>query len=297
MVIAFDIGGTKIAAARVDADMTANEIGRTPTPIRDYDAFCTAIADLAGPGGEPIGISIAGVVDPRDGRLTVANIPCADGKPLAADLEARLDRRVRVLNDAKAFALAEATVGLGKGHASVFAVIIGTGIGGAFVLNGRLVIGSTGSAGEWGHGPAAANRTGAALPIVRCGCGQPGCVDTIGGARGLERLHHQLSGIEADSPAILTAWQQGEPDAVRTLDVYLDVVGGALANTVNILDPDIVPIGGGLARNAALIAAIDAEVRARTLGKRLTPLCLSTETGPEKGLIGAALHVLEATPS
>ena len=297
MVIAFDIGGTKIAAARVDANMMASEIGRLPTPIRDYDAFCAAIADLAGPGDEPIGISIAGVVDPRDGRLTVANIPCADGKPLAADLEARLNRRVRVLNDAKAFALAEATTGLGKGHASVFAVIIGTGIGGAFVLNGRLVMGSTGSAGEWGHGPASATRTGAALPNVRCGCGQPGCVDTLGGARGLERLHRHFSGVEADSPAILTAWQAGEPDAVRTLDVYLDLVGGALANAVNILDPDIVPIGGGLAHNPALIAAIDAEVRARTLGSRATALCLPTEAGPEKGLIGAALHVLETAPS
>ena len=296
MVIAFDIGGTKIAAARVGADMTASEIGRVPTPVRDYDAFCAAIAELAGAGDEPIGISIAGVVDPRDGRLTVANIPCADGKPLAADLEASLGRRVRVLNDAKAFALAEATVGLGKGHASVFAVIIGTGIGGAFVLNGRLVMGSTGSAGEWGHGPAAATRTGATLPIVRCGCGQPGCVDTLGGARGLERLHRHLTDIEADSPTILAAWQQGEPDAVRTLDVYLDVVGGALANTVNILDPDFVPIGGGLARNAALIAAIDAEVRSRTLGQRATALCVPTETGPEKGLIGAAIHVSE-TPA
>jgi N-acetylglucosamine kinase len=297
MVIAFDIGGTKIAAARVGADLAAAEIGRVPTPSRDYEAFCGAIADLAGPGDEPLGISIAGVIDPRDGRLAVANIPCADGKPLAADLETRLDRRVRVLNDAKAFALAEATVGQGKGHTSVFAVIIGTGIGGAFVLNGRLVMGSTGSAGEWGHGPAAAARTGATLPNVRCGCGQPGCVDTLGGARGLERLHHHLSGIEADSPAILAAWQQGEPAAVRTLDVYLDVVGGALANTVNILDPDIVPIGGGLARNRALIAAIDAEVRARTLGRRETALCVPTETGPEKGLIGAALHVSEMMPS
>lgn len=296
MVIAFDIGGTKIAAARVGADNTASEAGRVPTPIREYDAFCAAIADLAGPGDEPIGISIAGVVDPRDGRLTVANIPCADGKPLAADLESRLDRRVRVLNDAKAFALAEATIGLGKGHTSVFAAIIGTGVGGAFVLNGRLVMGSTGSAGEWGHGPAAANRTGAALPIVRCGCGQPGCVDTIGGARGLERLHRHLCNLNADSPDILAAWQRGEPDAVRTLDVYLDVVGGALANTVNIFDPDIVPIGGGLARNTALIAAIDAEVRARTLGSRATALCVPTETGPEKGLVGAALYVSE-TPS
>lgn len=293
MAIAFDIGGTKIAAAQVGADLTASEIGRVPTPTRDYDAFCAAIADLAGQSDEPIGISIAGVVDPRDGRLTVANIPCADGKPLAADLEASLGRRVRVLNDAKAFALAEATVGLGKGHASVFAVIIGTGIGGAFVLNGRLVMGATGSAGEWGHGPAAAARTGATLPIVRCGCGQPGCVDTLGGARGLERLHRHLSGIEADTPAILAAWQRGEPDAVRTLDVYLDIVGGALANTVNILDPDIVPIGGGLARNALLVAAIDAEVRARTLGRRATALCVPTETGPEKGLIGAAIHVSE----
>ncbi len=295
MVTAFDIGGTKIAAARVAPDGAADEIGRVPTPVRDYDAFCAAIGELAGPGDEPIGISIAGVIDPRDGRLTVANIPCADGKPLAADLEVRLNRRVRVLNDAKAFGLAEATLGLGKGKALVLAVIIGTGVGGAFVLNGRLVMGATGSAGEWGHGPASATRTGANLPNIRCGCGQPGCVDTLGGARGLERLHRHLSGVEATSPDILAAWQQGEPEAVRTLDVYLDVVGGALANTVNILDPDIVPIGGGLARNRALITAIDAEVRARTLGRRPEVLCVPTETGPEKGLIGAALYASEAT--
>lgn len=293
MVIAFDIGGTKIVAARVDGSFAAEEIGRVPTPIRDYDAFVAAIADLAGTGDEPVGISIAGVIDPRSGALKVANIPCADGRPLEAELSARLGRRVRVLNDAKAFALAEATVGVGRGHRSVLAVILGTGIGGAFVLDGRLMMGATGSAGEWGHGPATAARTGAVLPTVRCGCGQPQCVDSFGGARGLERLHRHFTGIEAESIDILAAWRAGEPDAVRTLDVYLDVVGGALAATVNILDPDIIPVGGGLARNPALITALDAELRARVLGPRAEPLLVATEDGPEKGLVGAAIHCLE----
>ncbi|KMW60479.1 N-acetylmannosamine kinase [Candidatus Rhodobacter oscarellae] len=293
MTIAFDIGGSKIVSAEVDASLQLEEKARIATPTEDYDSFRQAIAAHAGTGDDPVAISIAAVIDPVTGILRSANIPCISGRALAADLQQDLGRPVHVLNDAKAFVLSEAKVGLGRGHATVFGIILGTGIGGAVVLNGQLLIGATGSAGEWGHGPAAAVRSGADLPLVRCGCGQMQCVDALTGARGLENLHRHLSGASLDSVSLLQSWAQQDPAAAATMDVYLDVLGGALANAVNMFDPDIVLVGGGLSKADGLVPALDQELRKRVLNPRKEPLCIATEIGPEKGLIGATAHMRE----
>jgi len=291
MICAFDIGGSKIAAATPISGDPARlkPLGEVPTPTQDFDGFCAALAALLPAGTHRAGVSVAGVIGPEGDRLSSANIPCIHGRALARELTERLGLPVDVINDANAFGLAESVLGCGAGHRVVFAAILGTGIGGAVVIDGRVHEGRAGTAGEWGHGPASA-ADAAALPRLPCGCGQTGCVDTLGGARGLERLHHHLYGRSATSHEILSGWHAGDPAAGHTLGLYLDVVGGALAAAANLIDPSIVPVGGGLGQDARLVAALDAEVRARMIAPSDAPLLRQASLQPHAGLIGAAIH-------
>ncbi|OUS05238.1 hypothetical protein A9Q96_12335 [Rhodobacterales bacterium 52_120_T64] len=293
MICSFDIGGSKIVAAEVDASLNVTEIHRAAPPVSDFEGFCELIVEATPQSADAIGISIAGVANPVTGIITCSNIPAIHGRSLQQHLTNRFKKAVYIMNDANAFGLAESVDGCAIGHDTVFAAILGTGVGGALVHNQRVVEGVYGTAGEWGHGPAAAIRTGVALPVFECGCGQAGCVDTHGGARGLERLHNHFSGENLTSHQIVSAWKTGDLAASGTIDVYIDVVGGALANVVNIIGPSIVPVGGGMARDTQLIQALDNEVRKRCLAHIPSPLLHPTTDGPEKGLIGAALYAME----
>lgn len=284
MILAFDIGGSRIRAASWDGAELA-PLGEVPTPTRDKAAFAAQILGFAkGRGAKGIAVSIAGVVDPVTGIGKVANIPAIDGLALGPELTVATGLPVRVLNDADCFALAEATHGAGRGHASVFGVILGTGVGGGLVIDGRLVTGAGGYAGEWGHGPVI--RGDHAYP---CGCGQTGCIDTIGGARGLERLHQARYGEPLASEAIIDRWQAGDRTAVETLELWRDLVSGPLAMVVNVVGADLLPIGGGLSRAPGLVAFLDAAVRARILRGSREPLLVPAACGPDAGLIGAAM--------
>ena len=295
MTVCFDIGGStiKAALARTPEDLVA--IGKHDTPAHDFAAFCRAIGELAEAAGEaatPLSIAIAGVIDPESRRIKVANIPCIDGRPLADDLAAALGRPVLVTNDADCFTLAEASVGAGRGHRIVFGIILGTGVGGGVVVEDRLLTGAGGFAGEWGHGPILARRVGdppVDIPWFACGCGQSGCVDTIGGARGMERLHHHLTGTTMKSRAIMDAWRAGEPQAVRTFDCYIELVAQPLALSVNLLGADIVPVGGGLGRETAMLAVLDRAVRQRILRYTTEPLVVPGKCTGNPAFIGAAL--------
>lgn len=298
MITCFDIGGSAIKCAVATPDGTIGALRRVPTPTQDFGAFTAAMRELIAAGGASRGvaISIAGVVDPQEGRIKCANIPCIDGRTLAEDLSQALGLPVWIINDADSFALAEAQAGAGRGHANVFALILGTGVGGGLVYNGRLIGGPGGFAGEWGHGPVAAQFAGTpaqAIPRFPCGCGQTGCLDTVGGARGLERLHHHLHGQQLDSRAIIDAWQAGDARAERTIDCYIGLMSGPLAMLVNTVGASILPVGGGLANSAPLIARLDAAVRAAILRKTEAPIVVPGQSGAEPGLIGAAWLGLE----
>lgn len=293
MINCFDIGGSAIKSAVATADGRIGDLTRVPTPAHDFAAFTASMQALIAAGGPSRGvaISIAGVVDPADGRIKCANIPCIDGRTLAADLATALDLPVWIINDADSFALAEAQAGAGRGHANVFGLILGTGVGGGLVIGGRLIGGPGGFAGEWGHGPVAAQFAGTpprAIPRFRCGCGQAGCLDTVGGARGLERLHLALHQQALDSRAIITAWQAGDAAAEATIACWTDLLSGPLAMLVNTLGTSILPVGGGLANSAPLIARLDLAVRAAILRKTDTPIIVPGQAGAEPGLIGAA---------
>ena len=286
MILCFDIGGSRIKAGRAAADGAVVPLGAVPTPLEDFAAFTGALSVFAGDWTQGIAISIAGVVDPDTGAIKVANIPCLNGRPLAAELGRALQRPVWVFNDADCFALAEAGQGAGRGHRNVFGVILGTGVGGGLVIDGRIVTGAGGYAGEWGHGPVA---NAALAPWFPCGCGLSGCLDTVGGARGLERLHLHLHGIDAGSVDLLEAWQAGDPLAARTVELWRDLLAGPLAMVLNVVGSSIVPVGGGLANVPALIALLDRAVRANLLRSTDRPLLVPAALTVEPGLVGAAL--------
>lgn len=295
MITCFDIGGTTIKAATATGPDALVALGRVPTPRDDFDAFAAAIAGLfeqgGAPTGSPISISVTGVVDPETGLTTVANIPCIDGRNLAGDLGARLGCQVLVANDADCFALAEAFAGAGRGHRVVFGAILGTGVGGGIVADGRLFRGGGGLSGEWGHGTAVATRVSVApfdMPHLPCGCGLEGCVDTIGGARGMEKLHKHLHGADLPSTDIVTQWESGDVQAGQTLDLYVELVSLPLALAVNIVGPDIIPVGGGLGNAHGLVARLDVAVRGRILRSIDRPLVVPAQLTVDAGLIGAA---------
>lgn len=295
MITCFDIGGTTIKAATATGPGALTTIGRVPTPRDDFAGFVQAIAGLIEAGGAPansaVSISVTGVVDPETGITTVANIPCIDGRNLAGDLGERLGRPVLVANDADCFALAEAFAGAGRGHRVVFGAILGTGVGGGIVADGRLFRGAGGLSGEWGHGTAVATKVSVPpyeVPHFACGCGQMGCVDTIGGARGIEKLHRQMHGTDLPSTAIIAGWATGDAAASQTVDLHVELVSVPLALAVNIIGPDIIPVGGGLGNAHALIARLDAAVRGRILRQIGRPLVVPAQLTVDAGLIGAA---------
>lgn len=296
MITCLDIGGSAIKSGLARGAGDIVPLARLPTPTHDFDAFVAAIQQVLAlspaPLGSMVAISITGVIDPATGIIKVANIPCADGRKLSDELSHRLDRPVVVGNDADLFALAEAVAGVGRGHRIVFGAILGTGVGGSLVIDGRLVSGAGGYAGEWGHAPVAATRVGSPpieIPRYACGCGQTGCVDTVGAARGLERLHKHLSGEDRNSVEIVDGWQTGDAAAVRTMDIFFEIVAAPLALVVNVVGAHLVPMGGGLAKSAALVERLDHEVRGRILRKTQSPLVVQGTLGVEPGLIGAAI--------
>ncbi|QQR38698.1 ROK family protein [Devosia rhizoryzae] len=289
MITCFDIGGTTIKAAWALGPDQVVPIGRVPTPRDDFGALVQALGELAPEG--PLAISITGVVDPESGLATVANIPCVDGKFLAAELGAALGRQVLVANDADCFVLAEAYAGAGQVHRVVFGAILGTGVGGGIVVDGKLHRGAGGLAGEWGHGTIVATRTSVPpfdVPHFACGCGLSGCLDTVGAARGIERLYRLLHGTDLASTAIVAAWESGDGAAAQTVDLYVELVAQPLALVVNIVGPDIIPVGGGMGNSPALIARLDAAVRARILRRIDRPLVVPARLTVDAGLIGAA---------
>ena len=294
MILCIDIGGTAIKGAIAHSPEDIRPMRRIATPARDRAAFDAAIGAVIAqcPAAEAVAVSIAGVVDPADGRIVVANIPCIDGHSLQSELEARFGLPFLIANDADCFALAEATLGAGKGAEVVFGIILGTGVGGGLIVNRQIVRGAGGFAGEWGHGPVMPLSAGdppVSVPQVKCGCGQTGCLDTLGSARGMERLHSHLHGAELSSTEIVKAWEDGDAAAGRTIEVYIELVSRPLALVINVVGASAVPVGGGLSNAPKLIVRLDEKVRGMILQKRTSPLVVPAECRIEPGLIGAAI--------
>ena len=294
VIVCFDIGGTTMKGGYARAVEDINVLERVPTPGRDFDAFvgvlARAIADCPAPP-RALAAAIPGIIEPGSGLGVVANVPCISGIPVRERLEAALGLPVALANDADCFALAEVAVGAGRGHRVVLGIILGTGVGGGLVIDGRLINAEGGFAGEWGHGPVAARLAGTPvveIPRFRCGCGLSGCLDATVSARGMEALHRHLHGKEATSLAIVAGWEAGEAEPVRTIAIWLEIAAAPLAMLVNTTAADIIPVGGGLGGSTALIAALDAAVRPLTLRRFDRPLVVRAQCRVEPGLVGAA---------
>lgn len=261
MRIGIDLGGTKIEGAILDDDGRERGRERVATPRGDYDGTLTAIADLvrrleARHGGPAsVGVGIPGVISPATGLVKNANSTWLIGRRFDEDLTSALRRPVRMANDANCFALSEATDGAGAGAAVVFGVILGTGVGGGVVARGRIIEGANRIGGEWGHNPlpwpADDERPG-----PTCYCGKAGCIETFLSGPGMTRDFEQRTGSAAGPAAIATLAASGHPAALDVVRRYTDRLARALATVINLLDPDLIVLGGGLSQIDALYAGV-----------------------------------------
>jgi fructokinase len=288
--LGIDLGGTKIEVAALDPAGVVRLRRRVPTP-RDYEAGIAAIAGLvegaeAELGGRgSVGIGIPGSENPGTRLIRGANSTWLNGKPLGADLAARLGRPVRLSNDANCLAMSEAADGAGAGFGSVFAVILGTGCGGGLVVNGRLVGGRNHVAGEWGHNPLPW-MTATEHPGPRCWCGQQGCLETF--------LSGPALAADADGPgardasALPARAAAGDAAAQAALDRHADRLARALAAVVNILDPDVFVLGGGLSNMAHLYEDLPRLIPRHVFSDAFSTPIRRAMHGDSSGVFGAA---------
>ncbi len=292
--IGIDLGGTKIEGAVLTADGSLAERVRVSTPRHDYDATLTAIAGLVGelsrrlPCAAAVGVGTPGAISPFDGRLRNANSIWLNGRTLAADLTARLGRPVRTANDADCFALSEATDGAAAAAASVFGVIIGTGTGGGIVIHGRLQQGPNAIAGEWGHNPLPWPEPDE-LPGPACYCGKRGCIETFCSGPGLAAAFARATGRNLDAAAIAAAAAGGDAAAEALLQAYEGRLARALAAVVNLLDPEVIVLGGGLSKLERLYRNLPAAMAAYVFSDGLATRILPPRFGDSSGVRGAAM--------
>ncbi|MCK5623464.1 MAG: ROK family protein [Alphaproteobacteria bacterium] len=251
MRIGVDLGGTKIEAALLDEAGTVRFRRRIEAPQQDYAATVAAVAGLvkracseAG-GDASVGIGIPGTISPATGLVKNANSTWLNGQPLDRDLGLALGRPVRIANDANCFALSEAVDGAAAGAHAVFGVILGTGVGGGLVIGGRVLAGANAIAGEWGHNPLPWP-TPAELPGPACWCGRRGCIETWSSGPALARTHMESTGQYLTASEIAERAAAGNAEAGESMAQYEERLARALAHTINIFDPDIIVLGGGL---------------------------------------------------
>ncbi|GAB4518031.1 MAG: ROK family protein [Parvularculaceae bacterium] len=261
MRIGVDLGGTKIEAAVLDARGGVIARQRKPAPVNDYDATLETIRDLvnavaskAGDGdpARPVGVGAPGASCPKTGLVKNANSVWLNGRPLQRDLESALRRPVRLANDANCFAISEARDGAGVGAEVVFGVILGTGVGGGLVVGGRPLTGPRAIAGEWGHAPLPWPRDDE-RPGAPCYCGKAGCIETWASGAGLSRAYGACGGDDRTGAAeVAERARAGETAARDALSLYEDRLARGLAMVVNLIDPDVIVLGGGLSNIARL---------------------------------------------
>lgn len=291
--IGIDLGGTKIEAAAIDREGRITIRRRTATPSGDYDATVTAMAALvhgieAELGrGLSVGVGIPGTAIPGTGLIKNANSTWLIGRPLGRDLETALDRPIRLANDANCFALSEASDGAATGCANVFGVILGTGVGGGVVIDGRIVVGANAIAGEWGHNPLPWPRADE-LPGSPCYCGRCGCIETFLSGPGLAADHRRHGGGKIPGEQIAARAANGDAACQATLDRHAERLARALAHMINILDPDAIVLGGGLSGIAGLYKEVPQQWGKFVFSDTVLTRLLPPKHGDASGVRGAA---------
>lgn len=288
-----DLGGTKIAGVVLDTAGVEVCSERLPTPQGDYQLTLKTLARLVMSLEDrvghscSVGIGMPGSVSRATGLIKNSNSVCLNGQPLHRDLEVLLDRPVRFANDADCFALSEAVDGAAAGAAVVFGVIIGTGTGGGLVINQQLVSGPNGISGEWGHNPLPWPQP-EELPGPACYCGRYGCIETWLSGPGLARDHRLMYGVTREAIAIARCAEQGDTRAVATMQRYVDRMARALASVINIIDPDVIVLGGGVSNFKRLYEAVPSRWGEYVFSDRVDTRLVAAQHGDASGVRGAA---------
>lgn len=290
--IGVDFGGTKIEVAALGADGQFLARRRAPNP-GDYDSAIQTVCDLvarveADAGGRgTVGVGTPGSISPRTGLIRNANTTWLNGRRFREDLSHALGREVRMANDANCLALSEVVDGAAAGAKVAFAVILGTGCGGGLVIEGRLVDGANGIAGEWGHMPLPWPNQNE-IPGPPCWCGQHGCVETWVSGTGFQQNYRQSTGRQLESAAIIEAARQGDADASVELDRYIDRLGRSMAVVCNIVDPEVFVLGGGLSNVPELYTRLPGVIRHHVFSDVWDARIVQARWGDSSGVRGAA---------
>ena len=294
MRLGIDLGGTKIEGVVLSGSQVTGR-RRVATPSGDYEGTIAAIrgliaelaAETALPGDAPAGIAMPGAISVRTGLVKNANSTCLNGRPFDRDLAAALGRPIKVANDANCFALSEATDGAGAGHRTVFGAILGTGVGGGLVVDGRILTGPNGIAGEWGHSPLpwpAADETDGAP----CYCGKRGCIETWISGPAFAARYAADQGVAATAHEIARAAISGEACAEAAIERLGQRIGKCLATVINVVDPDVIVLGGGLSNIEALYGLVPDAIRRHAFSDDVTTPVVRAIHGDSSGVRGAA---------
>jgi fructokinase len=283
--IGIDLGGTKTEGILLDNSSHTIERKRLSTPRNNYQeiikTICNLVNDLSkGIEDFTVGICTPGAISKKTGLLKNSNTQCLIGKPLKEDLEKKLDKKISIENDANCFAISEATLGIAKNYSFVFGVILGTGVGGGIVIDGKIHRGRTNIAGEWGHHTLHQNGK-------NCYCGKKGCVETYISGPALEQRWKEMTGKNQSLPEIVK--DSDNSKFITWKQEFLDNFGTALANVIDILDPDVVVLGGGLSNIGFLYSDGTQNVYDKVFSDLVDTPILKNNLGDSAGVFGAAL--------
>jgi fructokinase len=293
LILGIDWGGTKIEIAALDDAGTEHLRRRVATPRHDYEASVRVTAELVQAAERelgrtcPVGVGIPGSIAPATGLVQNANSDWLIGRPLKEDLESALGRELRLENDANCLALSEARDGAAAGAEVVFAAILGTGCGAGVLANGMLLSGRHRIAGEWGHNPLPASLPHE-LPGPPCYCGRKGCLETWISGTGFARDHEEQTGQALTAEEIVQAMRRGDAAARSSYRRLLDRLGRGLAGIINILDPNIIVLGGGLSNVRELYTDLPPYIMPQLFSKVLTTPIVAAQHGDSSGVRGAA---------
>lgn len=293
LAIGIDLGGTKIEIVALDEAGREVIRRRQPTPRGDYAQTIETLAAMV-EGAEAelgaratVGIGHPGAISPATGLIKNANSVWLNDRPLDRDIMARLDREIAFANDANCLALSEATDGAGAGADIVFAVILGTGVGGGVVVGGRVLKGANAVAGEWGHNPLPWP-TDDERPGPACYCGLHGCIETWLSGVGMAADHARVTGEPLSGPEIVRAAEAGEAKALATLERHADRLARGLAHIINIIDPEVIVLGGGVSNIKRLYAEVPARLLRYVFSDRVDTRLSPPAFGDSSGVRGAA---------
>lgn len=294
MRIGVDLGGTKIEAIAIDDGGKELWRERLPTPSRNYPEILNSIHDLVSRAESKlaqrgnVGVGSPGAISYVTGLIKNSSIIVLNGKPLILDISRKLQRPIRLENDANCFTLSEAVDGAAADAHIVFGAILGTGVGGGLVIGKKLIAGRNRIAGEWGHNPLPW-ASGSEQPGPHCYCGKPGCIETFLSGTGLSRDYHSRSTKELPAKDVASeASQEGDKFARASLDSYRNRLARSLAGVINILDPDVIVLGGGLSNTERLYTGLSTQVALYTFSDGInTPIVPATH-GDSSGVRGAA---------